>query len=81
VTFGMTKQFKAFIQYMIYGSLAILTLYISLSIKAYGFTEEWFESESLNGDGLIIWICLMMGLSTAIIKLFRHLFGKDDSII
>jgi hypothetical protein len=77
----MNKNIKEFLQYMIYGSVVLLTLYLSFNIKYYGFNQEWFDSQSLGFDGVFIWFCLMMGISTGMIKIFRHLFGIENSII
>lgn len=77
----MNFKFAELVQYALYGVVALVTLSGSLYIKSIGHSKGWFKDEALGGDGLIIWICLMMGLSIGISRLFRHLFGNRNSIL
>jgi hypothetical protein len=77
----MTKHIKQFIQYMLFGLIAFSTLYISFEIKSFGFTKNWFSNENLGWDGMILWACIMMGLSRLVAFSFRRVFGKENSIL
>ena len=82
----MIKKFlmfhtKQMIQYMLFGLVALLTLYLSLEVKSYGFNQGWFSNDYLGYDGVILWFCIMMGIITPVVLILRKLFGRKDSIL
>lgn len=81
MAFKVNKHIAQFFQYMLFGLFSLLTLYISLEVKQFGFIKGWFSNEALGWDGMVLWFCIMMGLSHPIIRSFRPVFGKENTIL
>lgn len=77
----MPRWLLLFIQYGLYGVFALLTLLVSIKIKEWGYKSGYFDTVALSGDGVLLWLCLMLGVSVSITKLFRTLFGREKSIL
>lgn len=73
------KMIQRFLECMLFCVLAGLSLYLLLWFKSVCFSHQWlnYKTSGLGFDGLIAWLCMMLG--------FRHfhiwlvgLFGKTS---
>lgn len=70
---------QRYIEYLLFGVLAIFSLALVLEVKAIFVTHQWlnYKSSALGFDGLIAWFCVMFGVRHFHIWLLK-LFGKKS---
>lgn len=74
----MIKFIYEFIQYSLFITIVTAVMFAVISAKQFAFDQNWINNNSLGLDGIIIWLCLLMGLFLPIKWMFNRLFKKNS---